>query len=236
MKKIFAVFLLMNCLIFTGCFQGETGLNFDSSGKITFHNKIIGIPYAANQIEEVKSNLVKNNPNAKVESVTQGNFSGYNITIEYPNIEKFNEQSFNLYTAKQGKSTGIQKTNNWFYDSYTVDLFIEGKKSTSNSTDEYSQLGESMAQTILSQAKFDLVITIPYSADSNNADITSNDGKTFTWNIVNSLVFGQDRQIKLNFKVWNIGCIIITFLGLFAVIGIIVRYVKKSKKIEDIES
>ena len=158
------------------------------------------------------------------------------MTIEYPNIEKFNEQNFNLYTAKQGKSMGIQKTNNWFYDSYTVDLFIEGKKSTSNSTDEYSQLGESMAQTILSQAKFDLVITIPYSADSNNADITSNDGKTFTWNIVNSLVFGQDRQIKLNFKVWNIGCIIITFLGLFAVIGIIVRYVKKSKKIEDTES
>ena len=26
----------MNCLIFTGCFQGETGLKFDSSGKITF--------------------------------------------------------------------------------------------------------------------------------------------------------------------------------------------------------
>ncbi len=235
MKKIFAFFLLMNCFIFSGCFQGETGLKFDSSGKITFHNRIIGIPYAMNQIEEVKNNIVKNNPNAKVESVTQGNFSGYDITIEYPNIEKFNEQNFNLYTAKQGKSIGIQKTNNWFYDSYTVDLFIEGKKSASNSTDEYSQLGESMAQAILSQAKFDLVITIPYSAESNNADISSDDGKTFTWNIINSFISDKDKQVKLNFKIWNIGSIIITFLGLLIVVGIIVRYLKKSKNEEDIE-
>ena len=120
------IFLILNCFILTGCFQGETSLEFDSSGKIIFHNKFIGVPYAANQIEEIKNNIVKNNPNAKIKNVTEGNLSGYDILIEYKNLEEFNAQGFNLYTAKAGKSSGITKNSGWFYDSYSIDLFIEG--------------------------------------------------------------------------------------------------------------
>ena len=235
MKKIFIVFLFINCFLFTGCFQGESSLKFDSSGRITFHNQFIGIPYVANQIEELKNDLVKNNPNAKVERVTQGNLSGYDIVIEYPNLEEFNSQKINLYSAQQGKSNGITKVNNWFYDSYNVDLFINGKKTTSNSNNEYSALGESMAQNILSQAKFDLTIIVPYTVESNNADISSNDGKTLTWNIINSFIYGQDKQIKANFKIWNIGNIIITILGLLIIIGTIIKFMKKSKTTENMK-
>ena len=92
-----------------------------------------------------------------------------------------------------------------------------------------------MAQAILSQAKLDLKIIIPNYSESNNADVVSDDGKILSWNIINSFINGQDKQIKLNFKVLNTGNVAITILGLMVIIGLIVKFKKKNKPEDNLE-
>ncbi len=215
--KIFKIFLLaVMCLSCAGCFQVESNLKINDSGAVTMRNKFIGAPLIAGIIEETKNNVLKNNPDAKIKSVTEGGFSGYEFEIFYPNMESFAANNFEMYQARPGKCTGVQISNGWFSNSYSFDFLVDGRKL------DDSEFGETMAQTFLAQVKFDFMVEIPYAAESSNADFMSNDGKILKWNIAPALIGGQDKSVKLNFKIYNTTRIVATFfLALIIIAGVI---------------
>ncbi|MBQ7706024.1 MAG: hypothetical protein IJT73_11485 [Selenomonadaceae bacterium] len=212
--KIFL--LLVICLTCAGCFQVESNLKITDSGAVTMQNKFIGAPLIAGIIEETKNDVLKNNPGAKIKAVTEGGFSGYEFEIFYPNMESFAANNFEMYQARPGKCTGIQISNGWFSNSYSFDFLIDGRK-----VEDYD-LSESLAQMFLAQVKFDFMVEIPYAAESSNADFMSNDGKILKWNIAPALIGGQDKSVKLNFKIYNTTRIAATFfLALLVIAGVI---------------
>jgi hypothetical protein len=218
--KFFKIFLLAAmCLNFAGCFQAESNLTINDSGAVTMRNKFIGTHYIAGIIEESKNNLLKNNPDAKIKSVSEGGYSGYEVEIFYPDMEKFAANDFEMYQARPGKCTGIQISNGWFYNSYSFDLLFEGRKDI-----DTSSLGVAMAQAVFSDIKFDFVVNLPYAAENTNADFMSNDGKILKWNIAPVLINGQNKSMQFNFKIYNTTRIATTFfLALIIIAGVILN-------------
>ena len=204
------------CISCAGCFQADSNLKISDVGEVTLRNKFLGVPYIAGIIEDTKNNLLKNNPNAKVKTVAEGGYSGYEVEIFYPNMESFAANNFEIYQARPGKCTGVQISDGWFYNSYSFDLLFEARQN------DYSSAGAAVfAQSILAQIKFDFSVELPYAAESSNADFMSNDGKILTWNVAPALINGQDKFIKLNFKIYNKLRIAATFfLALIIVAGI----------------
>lgn len=226
MKLLKFFLVIVTCLNCAGCFQVETNLKITDNGAVTIRNKIIGVPYIAGVIEGAKNNFLKSNPDAKIKSVGEGNFSGYEIEIFYPDMEKFAANDIDMYQARPGKSAGIQISKGWFYDTCTFDLLFEGRE-----IDHSDELAESMAQTFLAQIKFDFAVELPYAAETSNADYMSNDGKFLTWNMAPFLINGQDKSIKLKFKIYHIPRIAATFfLALLLIAGVIYNFSQLKKK------
>lgn len=219
MKTLKIFLLLAMCLACAGCFQAETDLKINDNGEVLMRNKFIGVPYLAGIIEKSKESLLEGNPDAKVKSVTEGDYQGYEVEIFYPDMEKFAANNIEMYQARPGKCTGVQVSKGWFYDTCNLDLLFEGREA------ESPDLAESMAQALFAQIKFDFVVGIPYAADSSNADFMSNDGKILTWNIAPALISGQDKSIKLSFKIYNRVRIAATFfLTLLIIAGVIYNF------------
>ena len=212
----------MSC---TGCFQIESNLKITENGAVTMRNKFVGTPYITGIIENFKNNLLKNNPGAKVKSVAEGGFSGYEIEIFYPDLEKFAANNIEMYQARPGKCTGVQISHGFFYDTCTFDLLFEGRKI------ENSELAETMAQTLLAQVIFNFTVELPYAAENSNADFMSNDGKNLSWNIAPALIHGQDKSMQLSFKIYDKVKIAATvFIVLMFVAGVIYNLSQSGKK------
>lgn len=230
--KILKIFLVLAmCLTCTGCFQAESDIRITDTGEVTLRNKFVGVSYIAGIIEKSKESLLKSNPDAKVKSVNEGNYYGYEVEIFYPDMEKFAANNIEMYQARPGKCTGVQISKGWFYDSCTFDLLFEGREV------DHSDLAESMAQAFLAQIKFDFSVVIPYAADNSNADFMSNDGKILTWNIAPALINGQDKSIKLNFKIYNRVRIAATFFLVLLIIAGVIYNLNQAKirKLEEKE-
>ena len=228
--KILKIFLLLVIsLSCSGCFQAESILKITESGAVTMRNKFVGVPYIAGIIEQSKNNLLKNNPDAKVRNVSEGGYNGYEIEIFYPTLDKFATNGIEMYQARPGKCSGVQISNGFFYDICNFDLLFEGRE-----IDNYDDFAESMAQMFLAQVKFDFAVEIPYAAENSNADLMSNDGKFLTWNIAPALINGQDKSIKLNFKIYHTLRIAATFfLVLLIIAGVIYNFSQmKNRRLE----
>lgn len=213
------------CLTCAGCFQAESNLKITDGGAVTLRNKFIGVPYIAGIIEETKINLLKNNPDAKVKTVAEGGYSGYEIEIFFPTMESFAANNIEIFQARPGKCSGIKISNGWFYNSYSFDLLFEGKKT------DYQNAGEILAQSILAQVKFDFSVELPYAAEISNADFMSNDGKILTWNIAPALINGQNKSMQVNFKIYNTTRIAATFfLALIIIAGVIFNLIQAKSR------
>ena len=204
----------MSC---SGCFQIDSTLKIDDNGAVIMKNKILSDPYVSSIIEKAKDNITKNYPNAKITPASEGGYTGYEIEMFFQSIEEFSSNNFELFQARPGKCNGIQISNGWFYNSYTFDLLIERDKNIDR--EDFSM---AVAQSLLAQGKFDLIIELPNAAESSNADYMSNDGTILRWNLAPALIHGQSKTVRLNFVIYNNVRIAATFfLVLIIVAGII---------------
>ena len=214
------------CLSCAGCFQADSNLKISDVGEVTLRNKFLGVPYIAGIIEESKNSMLKNNPDAKIKPVAEGGYSGYEVEIFYPDMKSFAANNFEIYQARPGKCTGIQISDGWFYNSYSFDLLFEGRQA------DYQNAGAMLAQSLLAQIKFDFSVELPYAAETSNADFMSNDGKNLTWNIAPALTNGQDKSIKLNFKIYNKLRIAATFFIVLIIVAGVIYNLSQAKKRE----
>ena len=204
MKKILLAAIVLLCVTCAGCFQGNSTLVVTDDGKFFLRNKFIGVPLLAEQIESLK-NSFEHNPNADISPVTENNMSGYEIRVQYPDVESFTAEKISLFSAHEGKCAGIRQRTGWFFDAYNFDLLSSGDQS-------FSPSQAAAVQSVLSQVTFDLTIELPYAALSHNADKVDVSQKVLTWNLAPSLLSGKDKHMRVEFKLWHRDKIFLTAL------------------------
>ena len=204
MKKILLVATVLLCVTCAGCFQGGSTLIITDDGKVFLRNRFVGVPLLAEPIESFKNSFARN-PKADISPVTENNMSGYEIRVQYPDIESFAAEKIPLFTAHEGKCAGIRQRAGWFFDAYNFDLLSSGDQS-------FSPSEAAAVQSVLSQVTFDLTIELPYKAESHNADKFDAAQKVLTWNLAPSLLSGKDKHMRVEFKLWHRDKIFLTAL------------------------
>lgn len=220
MKKILIAATILICVTCAGCFQGYSHLIITNDGAVHVKNRLIAVPMLAQSIEAVRKNF-EQNPDSEVSPVAENNMSGYEERVQYPSIENFAEKGVLSYLIHKEKCKGVQRRNNWFFNAYNFDFIYSSEKKFSP--------GESATfQSMLSQVSFDLVIELPYSADSHNADKAEDANKILTWNLAPVMIGGiADKHMHVQFKIWNRDKIALTALvGLLLLAATIFFHVK----------
>lgn len=227
MKKILLAALILLCATCAGCLQGNSNLIITDDGRVFMRNKLIGAPLIAEAVESFRETF-EDNPNAEISPVAENNMSGYEVRVNYPNIEAFAAAGNPLYSAHEGKCKGIQQHKTWFFDAYNFDLISSGEKT-------FSPSEAAAVQSMLSQVSFDLVIELPHSAESHNADKFDAANKILTWHLAPVMISGGEKHIRVEFKLWHRGKIFLTALiELLLLAGGIFFHVKS--RAEEIES
>ncbi|MBR3499486.1 MAG: hypothetical protein IKO05_10900 [Selenomonadaceae bacterium] len=197
MKKIFVVALSFFCVMCAGCFQAKSDVIIAADGSVVVHNQAIGNALVIRRIEEWKENNERANPLVKGQVIVDGDLRGYRFDYNYPDIETFAEEATSLYRAKDGKSRGISKRAGWFFDVYDFDFCW-----TSSPTNLPPE-AEFITQEAFNGVEFDVTIQLPYSAEKNNADEISADGKFLKWKLSTVMIHGGEKFLQARFKIWH---------------------------------
>ena len=225
--KIFAALIVtLTTLLSAGCFQGESNLTIDADGKVTLKNEIMGVPLLREHIEALKNEMERKNQVIDITPIASGNLSGYRITTQYTSVEQFAAQNLELYAGRVGKCKGIQRHKSWFFDEYKFDFVSEAPESG-----EY--LDNPLVQSMMPQIKFDMTINLPYSAENSNAQNSSDDNKTLSWNLTSSITNGKDVSIQARFKIWNRAQIALTVVVIIALLGGAIYFAQMTSKFEE---
>lgn len=197
-KRFLLALLAIVTLACSGCFGGSTELSVDESGEVHSKFTIVGMDFMREEIERQKQKLLKGHPNATVTPAKDGNMSGFTVAMDYENMESFAGDGWEFYASRPGLCKGIQKKSRWFFDAYSFDLFVEG-----NGNIKPDKEVAAVAEAFLSQIRFDFMLSLPYEADSQNADAVFNGSKALSWNISSALTKGESKRINATFKLWN---------------------------------
>ncbi len=219
--KIFTVLLMVTSIFCAGCFQVESDLTIDDDGKVTFKNEVMGVTVMREPIEAFKNELERGHYATEITPIAEGNMSGYRIITQYNNIEQLAAQDMELF-HRTSKNKGIQQRKGWFFDAYNFDLLSEAPKDG-----EY--LDNPIAQSMMPQVKFNLVINLPYAVETTNAQNISNEGKTLAWNLTSSLIGGKDISMQAQFKIWHKDKIILTAIAIIILLGGAIYFFQKAK-------
>ena len=87
-----------------------------------------------------------------------------------------------LGTELGSKSNDVKIEKGFFLDTYKLEADFDMSDMAEGADDEISR-------SVLSQIRFDLILTLPTKATTHNASKVSDDERTYTWN----LIAGQDN-------------------------------------------
>ncbi|MCR5833232.1 MAG: hypothetical protein K6G55_01050 [Selenomonadaceae bacterium] len=204
MKKFLVTLTAFICLISSGCFQGSSNLTINDDGTVFLKNRFLGVPFIAEQMEQLKKNF-EDKSNAEISPVSENNLSGYEVTMNYPDVKSFAADGISLYSTHEGKCKGIRMKDNWFFDVYNFDLLF-------SNASQFSPTEAAAVQSILSQVAFDMTIALPYVPDSHNADKIDATNKILTWNLAPAMLSGNDKHMRVQFKIWNKSHVVLTLI------------------------
>lgn len=268
MKRYSAVGLLLLGLISSaGCGEMHFGITINQDGSID-DRQSVSLNQSSQQLMNLSNSKISElSDKAKKDgySVTESP-NGFIGNKHYDSIEELVAGGAKLYNPDENHD-GVRLKKGFLYDSYAMELFLKGQKSDipqSNIQPSYSdfygtpyqrhiqyeaakreaaqinQMMNTMMQTAIDGAKADYTLNLPYKPISSNADMTSNDGKSMTWDLKKSILEGKDLEIKTEFRIYHekniiivassIGVIFLLGLGLF-IAGIIVKEKLELKKI-----
>lgn len=197
MKKFFIVALSFFCVVCAGCFQAKSDVIIRSDGSVIVHNKAVGNVSVIRRIEDWKDSNLSRNPNVTPQVIVEGDLRGYQFDYTYPDVETFAEETTSLYKAHGGKNRGITQRKGWFFDAYDFDFYWKSSPSSLPPEVEF------MTQAAFNGVEFDVTIELPYSAEKNNADKISADGKVLKWNLAPVAVHGGEKFMQARFKIWH---------------------------------
>ena len=216
-KKFFILLILVISVMASGCFRISSDTAIHKDGSVDIKNTMVGVPLLAEQIQEARESAKKNHPNASLKDVQDGNMSGIEETTHYKTIDEMAKADGNMFKTVEGKAKGVQQKKGWLYDTYAVDVLFEGKKDTQANMDQDER---AMMQAMLSSVRADVSLSLPYAAESHNADKVTSGGTTLTWDLASALMNGGDKSIQATFRIWNMTHIFIT-IGVAVVLMLI---------------
>jgi len=203
MRTGLAMLLFGLLAVTSGCFSGDVNLVVNEDGSADLKTTLVSVPMLAQFVEQSKAKTLEQNPDAQVTPVTKdNNMSGYEITEHYASLEKLSEVDF--FSAHEGKNKGITRTKSLFYDDYDFDLIFSGSENGGG------------AGALANNITFTYQMTLPDRPTASNADRTSEDGKTLTWNLGKTLTTGESTRMQVSFRMWNkaavIGAAVLVFV------------------------
>lgn len=204
MNKIFIVALSLICLTCAGCFKGQYDLIITDTGAVIRKWTLMGTAPFSRYIEEAKAENEKLFPKLKSKPVVEGDMLGYEFRLDYPDIETFAHSYSETYAAHSGKNKGISQRKGWFFDEYDFDFYVEYSRANIPPEAEF------MTQAAFNSVVYDMSISLPYSAESHNADMAWNDGKYLRWNLAPAVIHGGERYMNARFKIWHTDKIALT--------------------------
>ena len=219
MRTLLGALMIGALALTSGCFSGDVSLVVNEDGSADLKTTLVSVPMLAELVEQSKTAALTNNPDAQAAPVTKDNMSGYEITEHYATIEKLSENDF--FAAHDGKNAGITVQKNLFYTDYTLDLLFEGSENGGG------------AGAFASNITFTYQMTLPVLPESSNADRTSEDGRTLTWNLGKTLVTGESSPIQASFRIWHKTAIIGTVIAVIVLIGAGAFFILRKRKPEE---
>lgn len=223
-KKFILLLIVLCCILTSGCFKISIDTTVHENGSVTTKAKFLGAKIMKDKIEEMKNDLIKKG--AEVKPVKDNNMSGFEATQNYPSVGALAQEGMNVFNKIEGKNKGIQEQKGWFFDAYSFDLYVEGSKDANKVDSEDDQMIKDMVSDNVS---FDFALHLPYSADSNNADVVKNDNKSMEWDLATALMDGKDVSMQTQFRIWHEDHIIITIvaialLAIALIIAVVLRF------------
>ena len=101
-RRYCCLVLLMICLLCGGCFQCEMGLTIRDDGSVDMSMGVMGVPLLAEPIEELK-NRMASNTDAHVERISNGNMSGYSISLKYKDMKELAQEGEEVFARKRSE-------------------------------------------------------------------------------------------------------------------------------------
>lgn len=175
-----------------------------------------------NFIEEM---ITDGNTNAKKERYQEGNFKGFKIKSDIPNIDSISGKKAN---ASLKDSSDVE--NSILFEKNEDQYKLVLKKEFDESIEEAIKLNYQ------SFMNFKFVVTLPDKPISHNANEVSEDGKTLTWNLFDQTE--ENIEVEFALKDNNQFLIVLGSVGIvafFVILGMIALFMKRKGKKEIIE-
>ena len=180
-------------LTFSGCFHGDIGITINEDGSVHNKYRFTGNGFMQREINGLRKQFVSK---GEIKEIAQGDTRGFEVEYDYPDIESMAKDKDSLANAHKGKNLGVAKKSGWFFDDYRFDFLMEGDgRDTGGMDADISLL---------------LTMTFPEAAKNHNADMVTPDGKILTWNLLTSIITGQDKSMKADFRIYHKDHIILT--------------------------
>lgn len=213
-KKLIILFTLLFSLTFSGCFHGDIGITVNEDGSVHNKYRFTGNGFMQREINGLRKEFASK---GEVKEIAQGDTRGFEVDFDYPDIESMAKDKGSFAIAYKGKNLGVAKKSGWFFDDYRFDFLMKGDGSSRN-------MGGMDADISLL-----LTMTFPEAAKNHNADMVTPDGKILTWNLLTSVITGQDQFMKADFRIYHKDHIILTACVAFILIILAVFLFVKAK-------
>ena len=198
-KRMFLVLLLVAFSVAAaGCIKAEESVTIKEDGSSTMVTRMVGNMFAAEALKGSKDEFVKENPDAVVKEIQDGDMTGYEVEVSYPDIETLAAKGGDMFTAVEGRNAGAVVAKSWFYDTYTFDLFVKGEEMDMGEQDPESK---AMVQSMLNQIQYRFTLNLPVKPETQNADSVSSDGKSLTWDLKATIAEGKDVQMQASYRI-----------------------------------
>ncbi len=222
-KYMIAIMLLLISITVTGCFSGHVHytINNDDSGdisiKLAVDSALAGfLGEGMDPFEDVVSEAKESG--FQVSRFNEDGLMGIETKKHYSDCQQmFAEHNF-LGTELGSKSNDVKIEKGFFLDTYKLETAVDMTDMAEGADDEISR-------SVLSQIKFDFILTLPAKATTHNASKVSDDERTYIWN----LMAGQDNDIVLEAQKLNVTNIVLTVIAGIAVLVGLAVLMKKSK-------
>lgn len=208
-KAVLLLTILTLAITLTGCMQGKIHLTIRKNGTADISVKFGTDPAVASFSGNVTDPLNELYKSAKKSgfSVKRFNSKDNHSMIAQKHYQKLSDllnTDKNAFLGKFIKSDSEFTVNKGlFYDTYKLNSGVNLKSLQVN--EKGSVLEKSIQRAVLSQIRFDLLVTLPIKAKDSNARKVLDNGKTYMW----SLVPGKNNEIYLEAEVPNVRNMII---------------------------
>lgn len=232
-RRCFLILLLVVCsLAAAGCIKAEETVTVREDGSSTMVTRMVGNMFAAEALKGSKDEFIKENPAAVVKEVQDGDMTGYEIEVSYPDIATLSAKGGDMFTAVEGRNAGVAVAKSWFYDTYTFDLFVKGEKMDTGAQDPESR---KMVQGMLDQVQYSFTLNLPVKPEMQNADSVAGDGKSLTWNLKTTITEGKDAKIQARYRIYNQTHIAMTVGGIVLILLIAggLLYMRRRKQTDE---